>query len=220
MFINILPAEGYAYPEVLPAALEHLRPAIGPLSFRLSPSGSLNGSIPFRRRRDGQRLKGNLALEVHSPDSSWGAWQTVALNPLEPNFARVAVRSNADWYPTRASWLLAWAVLQATVRLLLGPENEPHPLPKSCLNHAEPADRVGAFALIRGAISARLVVRRFRPVASTLTHWTSCKKPLKSCAQALFGPSITVRCPVSCDSPSTKGNCWPNYLITVPGVYR
>ena len=150
MFISFSSEKDYPHPELLPAALEHLRPAIGPLRFRVEAPGSLNGTIPFRRRRDGQALKGGLGLLVGLPGPDWEAWQTLALDPTEPNRARIAVRCALDWYPTRGSWLLAWAVLQATLRLLLGPENEPHPLPKTCLNHADPNDRVGAFAHIRG----------------------------------------------------------------------
>lgn len=150
MFINIAAAETYPNPNLLSAALEHLRPAIGPLRFRLGEPGSLNGTVPFRRRRDGQFLKGSIALLVDLAGPDWGAWQTIAINLAKPNCAQVAVRSNADWYPTRESWLLAWGVLEATLYLLLGPENVPHVLPKTCLNHAESTDRVGAFALVRG----------------------------------------------------------------------
>ena len=150
MFINIAAAETYTSPSLITAALEHLRPAIGPLRFRLGVSGSMSGTIPFRRRRDGQLLKGSLALLVDVADPDWGHWQTIAISLAEPNSARVAVRSDESWYPTRESWLLAWGVLEATLCLLLGRDSVPHALPKTCLNHAEPTDRVGAFALIRG----------------------------------------------------------------------
>lgn len=150
MFISFSSEEDYPHPELLPAALEHLRPAIGPLRFRVEVPNGLNGTIPFRRRRDGQTLKGGLGLLVSLPGPDWAPWQTIALDLAEPNRARIAVRGAADWYPTRGSWLLAWVVLSATLRLLLGPDNEPHPLPKTCLNYVAPSDRVGAFAHIRG----------------------------------------------------------------------
>jgi len=64
MFISFSSEENYPHPELLLTALEHLRPAIGPLRFRVEVPGGLNGTIPFRHRRDGQALKGGLGLLV------------------------------------------------------------------------------------------------------------------------------------------------------------
>jgi hypothetical protein len=150
MHITLIPDSVTTSPDLLAAALEHIRPAVGPLRFRSGEPGSASGTQPFRRRRDGQPLKGELVLEVGAPGADWSAWQTTAL-PGEPNRARLAVRTGPDWYETRPDWLLAFTALRASLQLLLGPEQIPHPLPKTCLHHADPADRVAAHTLIRGA---------------------------------------------------------------------
>jgi hypothetical protein len=131
MNISVTSTDNSTDSSLLEGALAHLRRAIGPLQFVNEPQG-------------------DLVLQVDPAGPDWGAWQTFALDPLDDTRAQLAVRTQEDWYPTRASGLLAWGILEATVRLLLGPENVPHPLPKTCLNRTEPEDRVEAFALIRG----------------------------------------------------------------------
>ena len=114
-------------------AFELLRPAIGPIRFKAGTGGQLQ-----------------LTLVAAGPD--WQEWQTLAV--VEPDAAtrraQVAIRRRPDWFPTREAGFLAWAVLEASIRLLLGPEHAPHPLPKTCLNHVIPTDRIEAFSLLRG----------------------------------------------------------------------
>lgn len=135
MIISLTTADGAAGAtelELIADAFELLRPAIGPIRFKSGTGGQLQ-----------------LTLVAAGPD--WQEWQTLAVNPAAPTRqAQVAIRRRPDWFPTREAGFLAWAVLEASIRLLLGPEHAPHPLPKTCLNHLIPTDRIEAFSLLRG----------------------------------------------------------------------
>lgn len=121
-----------AEPELIAQALELLHPAIGPIRFVAGTGG-------------------DLQLTLIDAGTEWQEWQILAIDPAAPTRqAQVAIRRRPDWFPTREAGFLAWAVLEVSIRLLLGPEHTPHPLPKTCLNHVIPADRIEAFSLLRG----------------------------------------------------------------------
>ena len=135
MIISLTTADGATGTtelELIADAFELLRPAIGPIRFKAGTGGQLQ-------------------LTLVAAGHDWQEWQTLAVNPAAPTRqAQVAIRRPPDLSPTREAGLLAWAVLEASLRLLLGPEHAPHPLPKTCLNHVIPTDRIGAFSLLRG----------------------------------------------------------------------